>query len=58
MSDVKDKSTVVLWTAISCACLIALMGFGPRSAMGFFQLPILQDTGLALVHCFPHILFQ
>ena len=31
--------------AISCACLIALLAFGPRSAMGFFQLPILQETG-------------
>ena len=31
--------------AIGCACLIALLAFGPRSAMGFFQLPILQDTG-------------
>jgi predicted MFS family arabinose efflux permease len=31
--------------AISCACIIALLAFGPRSAMGFFQLPILQDTG-------------
>jgi len=30
---------------ISCACLIALLAFGPRSAMGFFQLPILQETG-------------
>jgi len=31
--------------AISCACLISLLAFGPRSAMGFFQLPILQDNG-------------
>ena len=31
--------------AIGCACLIALLAFGPRSAMGFYQLPILQDTG-------------
>ncbi len=31
--------------AISCACVIALLSFGPRSSMGFFQLPILQDTG-------------
>jgi MFS family permease len=31
--------------AIGCACLIALLGFGPRSAMGFYQLPILQDAG-------------
>jgi predicted MFS family arabinose efflux permease len=31
--------------AIACACVIALLAFGPRSAMGFFQLPILQDNG-------------
>ncbi len=31
--------------AIGCACIIALLAFGPRSAMGFFQLPILQDNG-------------
>lgn len=31
--------------AIGCACLIALLGFGPRSAMGFFQLPILESNG-------------
>ena len=30
---------------IFCACLIALLAFGPRSAMGFFQLPILEDNG-------------
>lgn len=31
--------------AIACACIISLLAFGPRSAMGFFQLPILQDMG-------------
>jgi predicted MFS family arabinose efflux permease len=31
--------------AISCACIIGLLAFGPRSTMGFFQLPILQDNG-------------
>lgn len=31
--------------AITCACIIVLLAFGPRSAMGFFQLPILQDKG-------------
>ena len=31
--------------AVACACVIALLAFGPRSAMGFFQLPILQETG-------------
>jgi MFS family permease len=31
--------------AISCACLVSLLAFGPRSSMGFFQLPMLQETG-------------
>ena len=30
---------------IACGCLIALMTFGPRSAMGLFQIPMLNDTG-------------
>lgn len=46
MSEVKTKTMRnFTWLAITCACLIAMMGFGPRSAMGFFQLPMLQDTG-------------
>lgn len=30
---------------ILCGCAIALLAFGPRSAMGFFQQPILDSTG-------------
>ena len=30
---------------IFCGCLISLLAFGPRSAMGFFQQPILDTTG-------------
>lgn len=33
------------WIIIASGCLIAAMGFGPRSAMGFFQLPLLAETG-------------
>jgi MFS family permease len=33
------------WLIVTAGCLIALMTFGPRSAMGFFQLPMLNDTG-------------
>ncbi len=33
------------WLIIISGCLIALLSFGPRSAMGFFQLPMLADTG-------------
>jgi MFS family permease len=39
-----DRSRLPL-IAISCACLISLLAFGPRSSMGFFQLPMLQETG-------------
>jgi MFS family permease len=31
---------------IVAGCTIAALTFGPRSAMGFFQLPMLADTGL------------
>ena len=34
-----------VWLIITCGCLIALLSFGPRSAMGFFQVPMLADTG-------------
>ena len=33
------------WLIIACGCLIALLTFGPRSAMGFFQLPMLAEKG-------------
>jgi MFS family permease len=33
------------WLIIICGCLIAAINFGPRSAMGFFQLPMLADRG-------------
>ena len=34
-----------VWLIITCGCLIALLAFGPRSAMGFFQTPMLDDLG-------------
>ena len=37
------------WLLIICGCLIAALTFGPRSAMGFFQLPMLAEKG-----CTPH----
>ena len=43
-SDASDRYRLPVF-AIGCACLISLLAFGPRSAMGFFQLPMLQDTG-------------
>lgn len=33
------------WLIIASGCLIAALTFGPRSSMGFFQLPMLADTG-------------
>ncbi|KQT88286.1 MFS transporter [Aurantimonas sp. Leaf443] len=33
----------IAWGAIVAGCLIALLTFGPRSAIGFFQLPMLAD---------------
>ncbi len=33
------------WLIILCGCVIAALTFGPRSAMGFFQLPMLADKG-------------
>jgi MFS family permease len=39
----KQKSAGIPWLIVACGCTIALMTFGPRSAMGFFQLPMLQE---------------
>lgn len=33
------------WLIIICGSLIALLTFGPRSAMGFFQLPMIEANG-------------
>jgi len=33
------------WLLIICGCMIAALTFGPRSAMGFFQLPMLAEKG-------------
>ena len=30
---------------VVCGCLIAMLTFGPRSAMGFFQIPLLEEKG-------------
>jgi MFS family permease len=40
-----QKPAAFPWLIIVSGCLIAMIGFGPRSVMGFFQLPMLQDTG-------------
>jgi MFS family permease len=38
-------ATQLPWMIIICGCLIAMMTFGPRSAMGFFQIPMLTEKG-------------
>lgn len=43
-ASTRSKSSVP-WLIIICGCLIAALTFGPRSAMGFFQLPMLAEKG-------------
>ena len=40
----ESRSRIPVLLLVS-GCLIALLNFGPRSAMGFFQLPILETHG-------------
>ena len=44
MKNLNSKSGLPVVMLIS-GCLIALLTFGPRSAIGFFQLPILETHG-------------
>ena len=39
------RASSLPWLIIACGCLIAALTFGPRSAMGFFQLPMLAEKG-------------
>jgi MFS family permease len=39
------SSAALPWLVIICGCVIAGLTFGPRSAMGFFQLPMLAEKG-------------
>ncbi len=48
MANVRASRSVagsLPWTIIVCGCAVAALNFGPRSAMGFFQLPMLAETG-------------
>ncbi len=40
-----SRNASIPWLIVTCGCLISVITFGPRSAMGFFQLPLLADTG-------------
>lgn len=42
--DTKSADTLPV-LAVACGCIIAMLTFGPRSAMGFFQLPMLEANG-------------
>jgi MFS family permease len=44
MTTARSPQTIPLAIVI-CGCLIAMFSFGPRSAMGFFQLPMLEARG-------------
>ena len=43
-SSSQEKNTMP-WLLIAAGCLVAAMTFGPRSAMGFFQLPMIEERG-------------
>ena len=45
MSALPSARTPLPWLIIICGCLIAGLTFGPRSTMGFFQLPMLEAKG-------------
>jgi len=40
-----SRTPTLPWAIIVAGSLIAMLTFGPRSAMGFFQLPMLNETG-------------
>jgi MFS family permease len=44
-SPVSASTRSIPWLIIACGCLIAALTFGPRSAMGFFQIPMLAEKG-------------
>lgn len=44
MNTISKPASIPL-LIVACGCLIALMTFGPRSAMGFYQLPIIEMRG-------------
>jgi MFS family permease len=40
-----EENSISPWLIVAAGCLIALMTFGPRSAMGLFQVPMLTELG-------------
>jgi len=49
MNQISEVSRSLTWRTpaviIVCGCLIALIGFGPRSSMGFFLTPMSAANG-------------
>jgi len=45
MDFMTDKAPALPFKIIASGCLIILLSFGPRSAMGLYQIPLLADTG-------------
>jgi predicted MFS family arabinose efflux permease len=45
MKHATKSADVLPALAIASGCIIAMLTFGPRSAMGFFQLPMLEANG-------------
>lgn len=45
MGPTSPSKTGLPWLIILSGCLISAMTFGPRSVMGFFQLPMLAEMG-------------
>jgi len=45
MNNATRTPSALPWAIIAAGCLIAALTFGPRSAMGFFQLPMLEAKG-------------
>jgi MFS family permease len=44
MTATATKTTYSAGIIIAAGCAIAMLGFGPRSVMGFFQLPIITEN--------------
>jgi MFS family permease len=45
MTDIQARRRIPPELVVAAGCLIALIGFGPRSSSGVFQLPILAEQG-------------
>lgn len=46
MSDTTAQQRLISPAVIiACGCILSLVTFGPRSAMGFFQLPVITEFG-------------